>query len=290
MKEREESAAEDVQETGAVSAHEETATKEGSKKGAPVIELEGVEVSYGGRRVLRDVNLTVRSRDYLGIIGPNGGGKSTLLKVIVGLKKPDAGRVRVLGRSPAAASSALGYVPQEATNDLRFPATVWDVVLMGRAVKRGLFKRYTRDDEQRAEAALKRVHLLDLKARQIGALSGGQRQRVYIARALAGDPELLILDEPTAALDSTVGKSLYGLLDELNHDITIVMVTHDMSVISRSVTSVACLSGTIFSHEDGKHVDPETLEKVYGCPIDLIAHGNVPHRVLPTHRHYHEET
>lgn len=247
------------------------------------VELLDVEVFYDERRVLRDVNLTLRENEYLGIIGPNGGGKSTLLKVMVGLIKPTRGSVRVFGMSPREAAAYLGYVPQEAGGDLSFPATVMDVVLMGRAARRGLFKRYSSEDKDRAAEALARVHLLDLAGRGIGALSGGQRQRAYIARALSAEPKLLVLDEPTAALDETVGRSLYGLLDELQETVTVIMVTHDMSVVSRCMTAVACVSGTVYAHGDGKKLDPAVLEKVYGCPIDLIAHGSTPHRVLSVH-------
>lgn len=256
-------------------------SKDKNKK--PVVRIRDVDFSYGDRKVLWDVNLTVRENEYLGIIGPNGGGKSTLLKLMVGLIKPNKGKVEVLGTRPKSAVSQLGYVPQETLSDLDFPATVWDVVLMGRTARSGLFKRYSALDREKADQAIEKVHIQDLVERQIGELSGGQRQRVYIARALATEPSLLILDEPTAALDQNVGRSLYGLLDELKKSITVIMVTHDMSVISRTVSSVACLCGTVFSHGDGKTVDPDTLEKVYGCPIDLIAHGSVPHRVLSAH-------
>lgn len=251
---------------------------------SPAVIVENLTVSMGGHVILDRIHLRVDHKDFLGIIGPNGGGKTTLLKTIVGLVQPDKGTVRIYGRPPRAARRRVGYVPQHTENDSRFPVSVRDVVLMGRVKKRGLFHRLNTEDKETAERVLKQVDMWTLRNRQIGELSGGQKQRVLIARALSTNPDLLVLDEPAAALDTTVGKSLYGLLTRLNEHITIIMVTHDMGVVARSVTSVACLSRKLFSHDDVKKVDPAVLEKTYGCPIDIIAHGSFPHRVFGPHR------
>lgn len=257
----------------------------GEKK--EVIKLDGVHVDLGGHPVLEDINLTVYERDYLGVIGPNGSGKTTLLKVVLGLIRPDRGRVLVFDEPPSRAAGRIGYVPQYDVTDPMFPVTVREVVMMGRLSGRGLFRRYTAEDREIAESALAKVEMEELADRQVGRLSGGQRQRVLIARALAVRPDALLLDEPAASLDTTFGRNLFELLDELNREITIVMVTHDIGVLSKHVKSVACISRRLFTHDDPEHLDRATMEKAYGCPIELIAHG-MPHRVFD--EHVHEET
>ncbi len=248
------------------------------------IVLKDVWFSYAGTPVLEDVSLAVKEKDFLGIIGPNGGGKTTLLKIILGLVRPDRGEVLVFGAPPASGVGMLGYVPQYAHIDPSFPLSVRDVVLMGRLGKRGMLRRYSIADRAAADEALEMVEIGGLKGRQIGKLSGGQRQRVLIARALASEPKILLLDEPSASLDTNIGKSLYALLDKLSREIAVVLVTHDIGVISQHVRSVACMSRRLFMHSDSNVIDAGTLEKVYGCPVDLIAHG-APHRVFEMHDH-----
>lgn len=251
------------------------------KMGDEVIRLEDVWVKYNDKVVLEDINLSVKKRDFLGIIGPNGGGKTTLLKVILGLIKPTRGKVEVLGDSPEKARRFIGYVPQSVPFDLEFPATVLDVVLMGRVGRRGLFKRYTREDLELAEKILDSVEMLELKDEKIGNLSGGEKQRVFIARALILDPKILLLDEPTASIDKPIQKELYDILRELNRKVTIILVSHDIGVISAYVNKIACLNRRLYYH-GSKEISEKVLMDTYKCPVDLIAHG-VPHRVLKEH-------
>jgi zinc transport system ATP-binding protein len=246
-----------------------------------VIDLKDVWVSYDNVRVLESVNLTVKDKDFLAIIGPNGGGKSTLLKVILGLTKPDKGSVTLLGGRPAKTRKDVGYVPQYHSSNLDFPVTVWDVVLMGRLSHKGPLQRYNDEDRNAALEALKTVGMLDFKDRQIGELSGGQKQRVFIARSLVTKPKLLILDEPSTGIDSRMQKEFYELLNKLKSQIAIVMVTHDISAVSVYVDKIGCLNRKFHYHDD-KEISPHDLEVSYQCPVELIAHG-VPHRVLKEH-------
>jgi len=247
---------------------------------APVAELRGVSVALRGSPVLEDVDLRVEAGDYLAILGPNGGGKTTLLKVLLGLLRPDRGSVRVLGVSPKRAAGRVGYVPQSRFFDPEFPIRVVDVVRMG-LLRRGSFGWLGASERARADEALDRVEMRDLSERPIGALSGGQIQRVLLARALAGRPELLLLDEPTSSLDESMGHDAWELFEELSKTMTIVVVSHDIGAISRHVRSVACLNRRLYAHPS-KSLTAEVMESAYGCPIDLVAHGH-PHRVLPRH-------
>ncbi len=246
-----------------------------------VVNLRGVWVEVGGQVVLEDVDLTIREGEFLGIIGPNGGGKTTLLKVILGLLKPIRGEVEVFGLPPEEGRHFIGYVPQYGTFDRDFPIRVLEVVLMGRLRKRGPLRPFSREDRRRALEALELVEMAHLKDRQIGTLSGGELQRVLIARALVSEPKLLLLDEPTANVDLPVETEFFEMLEQLRKDMTIVLVTHDVGVLSTYVEKIACLNRRLFYH-DSKEIRPEDLEAVYGCPVDLIAHG-VPHRVLGEH-------
>jgi zinc transport system ATP-binding protein len=252
-----------------------------SEKTEEVIRLKDVWVSYNHMPILEDVNLSVERGDYLAILGPNGGGKTTLLKAILGLVEPSRGIVEVLGRPPSQTRHRVGYIPQVARYDKDFPVSVWDVVLMGRLSHRGSHPGYSKDDKRAAEGALRSVDMLDLRNRQIDELSGGQRQRVFIARALSVEPEILLLDEPTSSVDTRVQTNLYDLLGDLNMEITIVLVTHDLSVISSRVSRVACLNHRLIVHDE-KQLSKEDLEETYLCPVELIAHG-LPHRVFEEH-------
>jgi zinc transport system ATP-binding protein len=245
------------------------------------VELSDVGFSFRETPVLEAVNLRVEPGDYFAILGPNGGGKTTLLRLILGLLRPDRGSVRVLGGTPAQARGRVGYVPQHAAFDLDFPIRVIDVVLMGRLAARRPLRSFSADDRATAQGALEKVEMASHADRAIGALSGGQLQRVLIARALALEPRLLLLDEPTASLDERIGRSVWELLEELSQHMAIVLVSHDIGAISHYVREVACLNRTLFSHPS-RELTPEILEATYGCPVELLAHGH-PHRVLGPH-------
>jgi zinc transport system ATP-binding protein len=246
-----------------------------------VISIRHLWASYDNEPVLEDVNLSVKELDFIGLVGPNGGGKTTLLKVLLGLLTPTRGQVRVMGKPIKEGRRHIGYVPQSAQFDRDFPIRVWDVARMGRLGRRRLLQRYTDEDDERVAEALGSVDMLDLRDRPIGTLSGGQRQRVYIARALAAEPQILLLDEPMASVDPQVSVSIYDVLSHLNEQVTILMISHDVSAISSHVKTVGCLNRRLFYHGD-KRITPDMLEAAYQCPVDLIAHG-VPHRVFAQH-------
>lgn len=249
----------------------------------PAAELSNVHLALRGVPVLEDVSLRIGPHDYIAILGPNGGGKTTLLKLILGLLAPDAGEVRVFGEPPRRARGRVGYVPQHVRFDLDFPIRVLDVVSMGRlgATRFGPIGRLGPDDRAAAQRALARVEMEPFAGRPIGALSGGQLQRVLLARALAQQPKLLLLDEPTASLDERIGTSVWELLEELSAEMAVVVVSHDIGAISRYVRGVACLNRRLHAHPS-QELTGEILEAAYGCPVDLLAHGH-PHRVLPDH-------
>lgn len=248
-----------------------------------VLEMREVWVRYGSQIILEAVNLDLEKPEgLLGIIGPNGGGKTTFLKVLLGLLKPYRGKVRLFGKSPEKSRELVGYVPQYKRFDYDFPISVWEVVLTGRISHAGFLKRYREEDKLAAKKALETVEMLNFKERQIGQLSGGQRQRVLIARALASSPKLLLLDEPDSGLDPHMQEELYHLLGRLKKDMAILMVTHDLSAVSIHVDKIACLNRKLHYH-NSKELPIEDLEATYQCPVELIAHG-IPHRVLKQHK------
>ena len=248
---------------------------------ADVVVIKDVWVHYDNIPVLEEINLVIKEHDFLGIIGVNGGGKSTLLKVILGLVKPSKGTVTVFGDTPQVSRKYIGYVPQYSLFDLEFPVSVWEVVLMGRLGHTGLFKRYSEEDKKAALDALVKMDMLEYKDRQVGKLSGGQQHRVFIARALAANPKLLLLDEPAAGIDTIIQEEFYELLEKLKAKMAIVLVSHDISAVSVYVDKIACLNHRLYYH-DSKELTAEDLEATYHCPVELIAHG-VPHRVLKKH-------
>ncbi|OQX22453.1 MAG: ABC transporter [Candidatus Altiarchaeales archaeon A3] len=245
-----------------------------------IVEFKDVSLFLDEQIILEDINFTMKEKEFLTIIGPNGGGKSTILKIILGLIKPDKGSVRVFGNtSTTSVGKFIGYLPQHINSDLKFPVNVFDVVLIGRY--NGLFKRYSEEDKQKAIDALKITGMENFKDRQIGKLSGGQMQRVFLARALVRDPKLLLLDEPTASADPEMQQSFYELVKVLNEKMAIVIVTHDVSAVLQYGKSVACVNRKLYYHGE-KEGAIEKLQEAYKCPIELIAHG-VPHRMLKDH-------
>jgi zinc transport system ATP-binding protein len=248
-----------------------------------VIKLKNLYVSYGKTNVLENINFQVNELDFIGIIGPNGAGKSTLLKTLLGLITPKSGYISIMDYPVSEGRKYIGYVPQVLEFDRAFPILVEDVVRMGRLSKKRLFHRYNSHDEKIVRHCLEQVGMIKLRSRSIGELSGGERQRVYIARALASQPQILLLDEPTANVDSKVQKSIYELLKELNEYMTILLISHDLGAISTHVKTIACLNRYLYYHQD-KIITAQMIQETYQCPIDLIAHG-IPHRVLPKHPH-----
>ncbi|MTI66415.1 MAG: metal ABC transporter ATP-binding protein [Firmicutes bacterium] len=242
------------------------------------IEIKNLSVNYDSVIALKDINLKVKHKEFLGIIGPNGGGKSTLLKVLLGLLKPSKGSISLNTNKP------LGYVPQYSHFDSEFPIKVKDVILMGKLSQEMFFHRYSDKEMKKVREIMDAFGLLKYQNRQIGQLSGGQIQKVMIARALIMEPDILLLDEPTASLDSNAKSEIYKILKMINKEKTIIIVSHDLEVISSYIESVACLNKTLHYHGDNNELNKETLEKTYGCPVELIAHGSTPHRVLNRHK------
>jgi zinc transport system ATP-binding protein len=248
----------------------------------PIIEIHNVWFSFNGHPVLREVNLAVPRGDFLVVIGPNGGGKTTLLKLMLGLLQPDCGTVRIFGLSPGKAAHRIGYVPQNVHINKTFPVSVLDVVLMGRLRIGKGWSRHTRQDHLAAQEALEQMRVWEYRDRRIGELSGGQLQRVFIARALVSGPDALFLDEAMASIDVHSRGEFYDVLKDLNRTVTIVAVSHDLMILSSHVKSVACVNGELHHHDSGE-ITQEMLDSVYQCPVDLVAHG-IPHRVLRQHK------
>ena len=235
------------------------------------IEFDGVGFAYGEQPVLEQVSLRVPKGEFLALIGPNGGGKSTLVKLALGLLEPTAGRVSVLGLRPKQAARRVGYVPQFSRFPRDFPISVRETVLHGRLGRRAWWLPLSRQDRQAADKALAETDVLDLAARPIASLSGGQLQRVLLARALATEPEILMLDEPTAHVDTQSERNLFDRLAAFGKRMTIVVVSHDVGLVSRYVGNVACLNHTLLCHTTVP-LQPGVLEQLYGAPVRLVDH------------------
>ncbi len=247
-----------------------------------ILELKGIHAGYGDQVILRDVSMSVTRNDFIGIIGPNGGGKTTLLKVILGLMKPFSGSVKyAFNAKQNDFRRHIGYLPQQNNIDRDFPIPVREVVLSGLLSTKTLFRRYTRDDVIKAEAILERIGLEHLAGTSVGELSGGQLQRVLLGRAVISSPSLLILDEPGTFVDNRFELELYESLRDLNREMAILLVSHDIGTISAYIRTIACVNRTLHYHPSNE-ISNEQL-KVYNCPIDIITHGTVPHRVLQDH-------
>ena len=247
------------------------------------VDVRDVDFGYEGEPVLRGVTLQVPRGEFLALLGPNGGGKSTLLRLLLGLLSPRRGAIRVLGRSPSEAAPQVGYVPQDTGVGRIFPISALEVVASGRLKRPGGPRRLGPLDRVAAREALDRLGVGDYAEARMHELSGGQRQRVLIARALVGNPRLLVLDEPTASVDQGTQTLLYDLLHRFCREGgTVILASHDLLALTTHATSVACVQRTLYHHHRNE-VTPGMLEMLYGaCPVELIAHG-VPHRVL--HRH-----
>ena len=267
----------------------------------PLIEIKNLSAGYDSRTVLRNVNLTVYDRDFLGIIGPNGGGKTTLIKCILGLLKPTAGEILYsdkrfvtsdkqgsAAQRPALTANRsvlkMGYLPQYNSIDRKFPITVEEVILSGLSSQKSLISRFTATHREKARQVIARMGLEGLEKRAIGALSGGQLQRALLGRAIISDPALVVLDEPSTYIDRRFEARLYELLAEINHDCAIVLVSHDIGTVLQQVKSIACVNETLDYHPD-TGVSEEWLERNFNCPIELLGHGALPHRILAEHKH-----
>ena len=251
---------------------------------SPAIEVRNLWFSYEQTPVLENITFTLDQGDFLAIIGPNGGGKTTLLKLLLGILRPDRGSIRILGERVHDVKHRVGYVPQHTDVNITFPISVRDIALMGRLNRSRMGRWYSRKDRTEVSDILREVGLWELRNTPVGQLSGGQRQRLFVARALATDPEILFLDEPTASVDLEFETHLYDFLKEINKRVTVVVITHDVGAISSYVKSVACVNRALVFHGEGE-ISAEMVDMAYQCPVDLIAHG-LPHRVLP----HHEDT
>lgn len=236
-----------------------------------VVSIQDLSFSYGGPLVLDGINLEVLEHEFFGIVGPNAGGKSSLLKLILGLLKPLSGRVRLFGEKPERTRGRIGYVPQYPLFSRDFPITVEQTVLMGRLGVSGIFGGYRQRDRQVARTAMNETEVADLASRQLCTLSGGQLQRVLMARALACEPQILILDEPTANIDMRVETEIFDLLREFNDRMTIIVVSHDVGFISGYVDRVACLNRTLVCHPTAA-IDGETIRSLYDTDVRMVDH------------------
>jgi zinc transport system ATP-binding protein len=237
----------------------------------PIIVIRDLSFSYNRHTVLEEVNLTVGRKDFVCVVGPNGGGKTTLIKLVLGLLVPAKGSIKVFGLRPVAVRGRMGYVPQRAHLDPQFPVSVMDVVLMGRLGRARFAGPYSRADKAAAQEALIRMQMWDSRKTPFPELSGGQRQRVLIARALASEPDLLLLDEPTAGLDITVETELYDLLKVFMQHLTIVMVSHDLAFVSQLVTKVVCVKHNVVVHPTSE-ITGELINEIYGAPMKMVRH------------------
>lgn len=244
-----------------------------------LLEMISVSVAYGSNTVLQDAGLKVFDNDFIGVIGPNGGGKTTLLKVILGLVTPAKGRV--VFNQEHFSNNNIGYLPQMSTSDNSFPVTVEDVILSGLMMRKGLISRMTKQDRMKASQVIEELGLAELSDSSLTELSGGQIQRVLLGRAVIGDPRLLLLDEPGNFVDANFEADFYEKLRVLNRRMAIMMVSHDVGTISAYIKSFACVNRQLHYHPSSEITNEELL--AYGCPIQLITHGEVPHTVLKRH-------
>ena len=236
------------------------------------VEIKDMSFAFQNRDVLNNVNLTVPIKDFATIVGPNGGGKTTLLRLLLGLLRPSSGTIQIFGNTPAKSRVKIGYMPQYSHLDMQFPVTVMDVTLMGRLGK-GKWDRYSALDKDAAAMALGEVKMGTFKKTHFNALSGGQKQRVLIARALCSEPELLLLDEPTSNIDQESEKDLFKILKRLNQRMTILLVSHDLGFTSQVVKSVICVNRQVVIHPTS-NVDGTMIKDIYGGDLKMIRHDH----------------
>ena len=249
-----------------------------------LINIDNIVAGYDNKIVLHDVSLDSWEIDFLGIIGPTGGGKTTLLKIILGLLKPKSGSVRYFDGEKEVSSLKIGYLPQMNKIDKKFPISVREVVLSGLMAEKPRFRDFTSEQKQRAEEVIAQMGLQEQAKRAIGDLSGGQLQRVLLGRSMVSRPKVLILDEPNSYVDKRFESHFYNLLEEISKESSIILVSHDIGTVLSMVKNIACVNETLHYHS-GADISAEWLENKYACPIELVGHGDLPHRVLKNHIH-----
>ena len=248
----------------------------------PIIQIEELYAAYDEKTVLRNINFSVYERDFLGIIGPNGGGKTTLIKSILGLHQPQKGKIRFYKEGKEVPEINMGYLPQYNNIDKKFPISVYEVILSGLSKQKSIFRRYSNEQHELVRQMIVRMGLEGMDKRAIGELSGGQLQRALLGRALVSNPEVIILDEPNTYIDKRFEAKLYSLLEDINKERAIILVSHDIGTVLKNVKTIACVNETVHYHPHTE-VPTEWLEEHFGCPIEMLGHGTFPHRVLKYH-------
>jgi len=248
----------------------------------PILKLTDINAGYEETKALTNVNLTVYDKDFLGVIGPNGGGKTTLIKIILGLKKPISGNIEYFKNGKKTDRIEMGYLPQYNKIDKKFPISVENVILSGLSRQKKLLQRFTDEQHEKVKNTIEQMGLNDMGKRPIGELSGGELQRVLLGRAIVSEPDVVILDEPSTYIDKQFEVKLYELLGKINKRRAIILVSHDIGTVLQNVKTIACVNGKLHYHPDTE-LPSNWLEKHFGCPIDLIGHGDLPHRILKTH-------
>lgn len=249
-----------------------------------ILQLKDITIGYHSNQpVLKNVNLDVYKNDFLGIIGPNGGGKTTLLKTILGLLKPSTGKITYFRNNQKVDRINIGYLPQMNQIDKKFPISVFDVILSGLTAQRKVLNYYSKKQKEQAHEVTLKMGLSELKNRPIGNLSGGQLQRTLLGRAIVDNPDLLILDEPNSYVDKKFETDFYSILGEINKKTAIILVSHDVGTVISLVKNIACVNEGLHYHF-GADVTTQWLEQTYSsCPIDIVGHGDFPHRILEKH-------
>ena len=247
-----------------------------------LLEVKDVSVGYGTNTVLKNISFTLWENDFLGVIGPNGGGKTTLLKAILGLLKPSKGDIAFYKDGRPVAALKIAYLPQINQIDKKFPISVFEVVASGLIGEKKGWRKYSNEQKRRINATLDKMGISEKAKCPVGELSGGELQRVLLGRAIVSSPKILILDEPNTYVDKLFESRLYQLLEEINKDTAIILVSHDTGTILPLVKNIACVNETLHYHA-GNNLSEEWLGQAYQCPIELIGHGDFPHRVLKKH-------